>query len=83
MLTCTVTDARKNWSDLISTIAFKGERVLLRRNGKDIGAIVPAEDLQLLEALEDSLDLKEALKRLADNKTPISYEQIRAELGLD
>ena len=55
---------------------------MLRRNGSDIAAVVSAEDLELLELLEDQLDLDEARKRLADGKKPLSYKMVRERLGL-
>ena len=55
---------------------------MLRRNGKDVAAVVSAEDAELLELLEDKLDLAEAKKRLADGKKTLSYEIVRERLGL-
>lgn len=55
---------------------------MLRRNGSDVAAVVSAEDLKLLELLEDQLDLDEVKKRLADGKKPVSYKIVRQKLGL-
>ena len=83
MTTLTVTDARRNWSDLYDRVAFKGERILLRRNGKQLVALVPAEDAGIIEALEDQIDLKEAERRLASGTSLLDYEEVRSQLGLD
>jgi len=83
MAKLTVTEARRNWSDLIDRVAFKGERVILCRNGKSVVALVSAEDAAFLDALEDRFDLEEAKRRLSDGQSPIPYEQIRGQLGLD
>ena len=64
--------------------AYGGERVRVVRRGREIAAIVPIEDVELLERLEDELDLKAALEALTDpeNAVPIPWEQVKAELGL-
>ena len=78
----TVTEARRDWSNLVDQVAFMGERVLLERNHRPVAALVSAEDAQLLEELEDRVDIEEALKRLADGKQPVPYEAARRRLGL-
>jgi PHD/YefM family antitoxin component YafN of YafNO toxin-antitoxin module len=67
---------------LINRCAYRGERVALQRRGKTLAAIVPAEDLKLLEALEDRLDVEAARKALAESDERIPYEKVRKELGL-
>lgn len=83
MVSLSVTSARAQFSDLIDKVAFKGERIILRRNGKTVGALVSADDARLLEALGDRIDIQEAQRRLRDGNAAIPYEQVRAELGLD
>jgi prevent-host-death family protein len=48
-----VTDARAQLSDLVGRVAFAGERVPLSRHGRVRAAIVSAEDLARLEALDE------------------------------
>jgi prevent-host-death family protein len=48
-----VTDARAQLSDLVGRVAFGGERVPLSRHGRVRAAIVSADDLALLEALDE------------------------------
>ena len=59
---------RKDFSDTVNRVAYGRERVILRRRGKEIAAVVPMEDLQLLEALEDRMDLADARAALAEAK---------------
>jgi prevent-host-death family protein len=47
-----VTQARGELSDLVSRVAFSGERISLTRHGKPIAALVSAADLARLEALD-------------------------------
>ena len=51
------TDARSDFSTTLSKVAFTKERVLLERHGKPLAALVPVEDLELLQELENRLDL--------------------------
>jgi prevent-host-death family protein len=56
-----VTEARKEFADLVNRVAYTGERVALTRRGKVMAAIVSAEDLELLESLRAGrLDLTQA-----------------------
>lgn len=79
-----ISEARGEFSDLVNRAAYGHERVLLTRHGKAIAALVPAEDLELLEALEDRADLEAVRDALADpaNAEPIAWEQVKATLGL-
>jgi prevent-host-death family protein len=79
-----ISEARSEFSDLVNRAAYRHERVLITRHGKAIAAVVPAEDFELLEALEDRADLEAMSAALADpaNAEPIPWEQVKAELGL-
>ncbi|WP_173093211.1 type II toxin-antitoxin system Phd/YefM family antitoxin [Actinomadura verrucosospora] len=56
-----VTEARKEFADLVNRVAYTGERVALTRRGKVMAALVSAEDLELLESLRAGrLDLTQA-----------------------
>ncbi len=78
--------ARDAFSDTLNRVAYRGERIVLRRRGKDLAAIVPIEDLKLIQRTEDEIDRREAIKALSDMKRrglkPIPYEQVRKRLGL-
>lgn len=80
----TTVEARAQLSEVINRAAFAKERLYLTRRGKRIAAVVPIEDIDVLEALEDQLDLAEARKALAEAKekgaTP--WEQIKKKLKL-
>ena len=79
-----LTELRHKFAETINRVGFGKERVTLTRHGKAVVALVPIEDLELLEALEDRIDLEEARAALAEAKahgtTP--WEQVKAELGL-
>jgi prevent-host-death family protein len=74
-------EAREKFATILNEVAFGGERVLLHRHGKDVAAVVPIEDLELLEALEDKMDLDTARKALAEKGSRVKWEELRKELS--
>jgi prevent-host-death family protein len=83
-MTVSTVKAREQLSTVINRAAFGKERVVLTRRGKEIVAVVPIEDLRFLEELENRIDLDEARAALteAKRKGTISWERIKADLGL-
>ena len=66
-------------SEALKRLGYRpGERVVLKRNK---AAIIPIEDLELLEELEDQIDVIASKKALAEGKG-IPLEQLKKELGL-
>ena len=64
MTTLSMTDARQEFTELANKVMFSGMRICISKNNKPAFALVPLEDLQTLEALEDKIDLEEAHYRL-------------------
>ena len=58
---------------------FRQKARWLPRRGKEIVAVVPIEDVKLLEALEDKIDLEEARAALAESKKKgtVSWDKIK------
>ncbi len=79
-----VSEARATFAELVNRAAYGHERVRVVRRGRPVAAIVPIEDVELLERLEDEVDLQAARDALADpeNAVPIPWEQVKSELGL-
>lgn len=77
-------DARNDFATTLNRVAYGKSRLVLYRRGKDLAAIVPMEDLELLQKLEDRLDLDAARAALkeADRKGTILWEKIKKDLGL-
>jgi len=84
MVKVEATKARNEFSDLINTVRYGSDRVLIGRRGKDVAALVPVEDLRLLELLEDQIDIAAARRALANpkNKVRVPLEQVKKRLGL-
>lgn len=77
-------EARNEFADLVNQASFGKERIVLTRHGRDLAALVPIEDLELLEQLEDRLDLEAARAALreAESTGTTPWAQIKADLGL-
>ncbi len=74
--------ARNQFAELINRTAYGKQRSTLTRRGKEVAAVVPIEDLRLLELLEDRLDLEQARQALAEEGEDERWEDLKAELGL-
>ncbi|HVI10790.1 MAG TPA: type II toxin-antitoxin system Phd/YefM family antitoxin [Candidatus Binatia bacterium] len=77
----TASEARQNFSDILSRAEYRGERVIVHRGKKAVAAVVPIEDVELLERLEDEIDIAAARKALKDPRT-IPWEKIKKDLKL-
>ncbi len=76
----TASTTRQNFADILNRAAYGGERIVVHRRKKPVAAVVPMEDLEFLEALEDRIDITEARKRLKEPTIP--WSKIKKELGL-
>lgn len=79
-----VSEAREDFAELVNRAAYGHERVLVSRRGRAIAAIVPIEDVEALERIEDEFDLTAAREALADPENAVTYslEEVKTELGL-
>jgi prevent-host-death family protein len=79
-----ISEAREQFATIINQVAYGGDRVRLTRHGKAVAAVVPIEDVDFLEDLEDELDLELVREALADpeNQTPVPWEEVKRDLGL-
>ncbi len=83
MTTLTATKARQQLPEALNQVAYGGERIVIKRRGKVLAVLVSKDDLALLEAIEDRMDIEEAERRLADpNARFLPYQQVREEMGL-
>jgi prevent-host-death family protein len=74
--------AREKFADVLDEVAVRGERILLERHGKSVAALISAEDLELLEALEDRYDVDLVRRSLADSKERIPWSKVKERLSL-
>ena len=79
-------DAPDRFKEILNRAADDKERVILTRAGKPVAALVPIEDLEWLEAIEDRVDAeafraaKEAFER--DGGETVPWDQVKRDLGL-
>ena len=81
MPTISTSEIRAHLSDTFAKVAYQGQRVVITRSGKRFVALVPVDDLELLEALGDHMDVEDARKALKEPGS-IPWEKVKAELGL-
>lgn len=80
----TVGQVRDQFSDTLNQVAYRGDRIIIERRGKDVAAVVPIEDLELLQLLEDRIDLESARTALSEVEAEgtVSWDEMKEELGL-
>ena len=83
-----VSKARDEFPEIVNRAAYAKERTIVSRRGKDLAAVIPIDDLHLLERLaqeemdrQDIADARSALKE-AKEKGTIPLEEGRKRLGL-
>lgn len=87
MTRLTITKAREELPEIISRAAYGSETTVVSRRGKDLAAIIPMEDLHLLERLAkeemDRIDIADALASMEDAKKngTIPLRDLMLELG--
>ncbi len=75
-----ITEARDHLADLGNRVALRGERIVVERRGRSLFALVPMEDVDLLERMEDEWDLEAVRERLNEPARP--FARVKKELGL-
>ena len=73
--------ARNEFAEIINRVAYGGETVLVHRRKKPVAAIIPIDDPELLDRIEDELDIR-AARRARKEKGSIPWEKIKKDLGL-
>jgi prevent-host-death family protein len=79
----TTAEAKETFFDLINQVSHDKERIILTRRGKEIAAIIPLEDLQLIENLQNKSDLQAAIDSLKETREQgsISLEELKKDIG--
>ncbi len=82
MATTAASNTLQKIDAIIERVAKTGERVRVRRRGRQ-AAIVPVEDLRLIHAIEDYLDLRAVEESRAElrklGKKPLRWEEVRGK----
>ena len=83
MSTMTAVKVRDNFSEVVARAAYGKERIYITKNGKNLAALIPVEDMALLEEFEDRLDAAEA-DRILDKTKPtdlVPFEEYLRKRG--
>lgn len=82
-----VSKAREEFPEIVNRAAYGNERTIVSRRGKDLAAVIPIEDLRLLERLareemdrRDVADARAALKE-AKKRGTIPLRDLMRDLG--
>ena len=80
MTTMTSVKAREAFSEVLNRSAFGKERIVFTRRGKGVAALIPLEDLALVEAAEDRQDAEEIRRRVKEwergGRKTVSLEEV-------
>jgi prevent-host-death family protein len=82
-----VSKAREEFPEVVNRAAYGKERTIVSRRGRDLAAVIPIEDLRLLERLvqeeTDRIDLEDARAALkeAEEKGTVPLRNLMRELG--
>lgn len=81
----TTVEARNQFSEIINRAAFGQERIRLTRRGKVICAVVPIEDVEMLEWIEDVVDNKaiDEAEKEGILKNTVPLDEYLKELDLE
>jgi PHD/YefM family antitoxin component YafN of YafNO toxin-antitoxin module len=82
MTTIPISEVREHLADLGNRVCLLGERVVVERRGKNLFALVPMEDMELLERLEDQTDIRLAREAMKEKGPNIPWEKVKKNLGL-
>ena len=84
MTTTSAVELRENLHDILLRAQYEHERVTITRHGKPVAAIVPLEDLELIQEIEDRIDQAEAeiAYREMEEHPPIPLDEIKRLLNL-
>ena len=59
-------DAKESFSDLMNRVSQQNERIILTRRGIPIAAIIPIDDFNRLQLLQNQEDVQEAIDALQE-----------------
>lgn len=80
--TINATDIRAKWSTVVNQVARKQTRILVEKSGVPVVAIVSADDLAQLQALEEQrAERRRLLATMRERFADRTEEQIAAEVA--
>jgi prevent-host-death family protein len=85
MASISVSKARLEMKDLVNRVAYGKERIYLTSHDNKMAVLVPVEDIEALEAMEDLHDVRIAEERisLSEKEGILTSKELRKRLGID
>ncbi len=76
--------AREQLPEIVNQVAYGSKHIIFTRRGKKVAAIISIEELEFLEALEDRINIEDAMKALKDIKKngAVSWNKVKSDLGI-
>jgi len=81
MTKVSMTKARQDFTNIANRVMFGDERICIEKNNKAAFALVPVEDVEILEALEDQIDVQAAKAAIKKGKF-IDLKVLAKQLGV-
>lgn len=83
MTSISVSNVRHEMKDIVNRVAYGKERIYLTSHDKRMVALVPIEDVETLEALENAEDIREAELAIKEvkRKGAVSFAEMKKRLG--
>lgn len=80
--TVTLSEARRQWSGLVNSVARRETRILVEKSGAPVAAIVSVEDLRRLQELDAQHDLDRAvLNEIGRAFADVPTDDLEREVG--
>ena len=77
--------ARERWSDVLNRVFHAGECIIIVRHGREVAAMIPVEDVALLDHLIDQDDI-EAARRVIGmgySQRPRPWSEFKRSWGIE
>lgn len=82
MTSLSTVELRANLSDVLGRVRHAHERIVITKSGKPVAGIIPYDELEAIEALEEELDRKAFAKARKEGGRHL-LEDVKKELGLE
>jgi prevent-host-death family protein len=78
MTTVDTTQAQDRFTELLTRVGERGERVVIEKEGQAVAAIIGYADLKRLEAMDSAKDSATLRRLVAENEEFVTLEEVIA-----
>ena len=81
--TINIAEAKEEFSELINRVAHSKERIVITRRDKEVAAIIPLEDLHVLQNSQNKSDLHDATEALKEARLQgsVTLDELKDNMG--